>query len=166
MTTLKIQPVEYSGNGLDVLCRAIIGRFYPLIQDFDVFDNLTLNTLLKNHPRLKGRNIKSEDQIALDSNTFLSYLAISNGYGYILGVTSLPVRDWWFDAIWSPLTLKFDPRKHKTIDGQAGNEDNYGVAFVSTYRNSNRLFQGDSLEGLITTAVHEIGHIFGLIHHN
>ena len=76
------------------------------------------------------------------------------------------MRDLWFDAIWSPLILKFDPRKHKTIDGQAGNEDNYGVAFVSTYRNSNRLFQGDSLEGLITTAVHEIGHIFGLIHHN
>ena len=50
MTTLKIQPVEYNDNGLDVLGKAIVERFYPLLQDFRLNNNLELNSLLKSQP--------------------------------------------------------------------------------------------------------------------
>ena len=71
----------------------------------------------------------------------------------------MPVRDWWFDVFWSPLILKFQPEKHTIIEGQAGDEYNR-VAFVSTYAIA------DNLERKISVATEEIGHVFGLIHHN
>ena len=56
-----------------LLGKAIVERFYPLLQDFRLNNNLELNSLLKSQPRrFRNRNFTLKDTIALDSSQFLN----------------------------------------------------------------------------------------------
>ncbi len=142
---LKIQPIEYKGSRLAEVGERVVGVFHLTFNDYVINKRLRASDL--------GDILQSERKDGLfapgrwvEKGKFLTYL---EAYGkFTVGITSLGV-------------VNDDNR----LFGSGRRESR--VACVSTADKAfGRVNSGIYLERVAIEALHELGHVFGLSHHD
>ena len=138
MTKLKIQPVMYNSRRLNEVADKIVTVFNPIMNDYQIndrLDSLVLKLIL-------SESVNNDISTELLCGHFLKLL--SECGTPILGITSLTMGSWSY-GMGSPT---------------------YKSAYVSTARSEfGRLDSDIHVERVVIEALHELGHVFGLSHH-
>lgn len=164
MVKLKIKPVEYKERNLQELGERVATVFYPLIDDFEILDEIDLKALLENKTLYDATvlmccpvRFEAPFNIYINGDAVSHFLAL---YGVpILGITQLPLIP---SGKRGHLLNSFYKGPHNQLFGGYSNRRSQ-AAIASTYLE--HVDSENGLERLITTSIHEAGHILGLKHH-
>ena len=145
MSKLNIQPVVYDGRRLNEVGDRVVSVFYPLFDDYKINDELgflDLDSIV-----LRDGESDPSQRARIVGPDFPRFL--SNYGSPVLGVTSITStrskNDGWVYGIASK---------------------NYNAAYVSTARPEFDSAESNiHVERLIIEALHELGHVFALQHH-
>ena len=156
---LRIKPVEYNGMRLDEVGEGVVRAFYPLIGGFHILRPLRISNAPAHYFSESWHStpysapfFRTEKyppyHAGVDAERFLYFIL---RYGEpVLGITSLPVLD-----------IRRDIMYGKALSGAERS------SFVSTYsKEFGPVDSDDHLGKLIRLSIHEVGHTFGLEHHD
>lgn len=142
LTTLILQPVEYSGNRLHEVGERIVTVFYPLLTDYKLNEGMSIADLgsILQYATRNSQKPYLRGQLLLDF--------LSNYEKPILGITTIPTvqeNDLW-------------------CYGQGSSSRK--TAYVSVSRREfNKVDWNTHIDRLTVEGLHELGHIFKLDHH-
>ncbi len=152
---LEIKPVEYKGTRLREVGEGVVRTLYPRFDDFRILRPLKLtkvasrymSTYPKGFPPFFRTNKYTE--YSINSREFLFFL-LSYYREPLLGITSLPSFDFNGYEMYGQALLPSEGR----------------YSFVSTYpKEFGSVDSDDHIEKLTRMSIHEVGHSFGLQHH-
>ncbi|HLG23345.1 MAG TPA: hypothetical protein VI564_00265 [Candidatus Nanoarchaeia archaeon] len=138
---LRIQPLEFKGERLDEVGKRIVAIFHPLFTGYSINDKLQLSDTEAG--LITERNSAHETIVYSPSlpKLFLDYIKP------LLVITSLGVIN----------------NNRTSVYG--GSDKFYEVDFISAYKSYGVLNSDHSIDAIVSVAIHELGHRFGLEHH-
>ena len=171
MTTLTLKPIEFKATHLEELGERVIAAFYPLIDDFRVLRETNLKSLIRSEAHTLAELVKY-GCIILTPPYYVAFTerleTFLSQYGeMVLGITQVPTSHFLGGELLTPISSLSRLQGYREIGAitiaKASSKNK--TAYVSTWQSPNRTNPQTNFRNLLRISTHEIGHIFGLEHH-
>lgn len=154
MATFNIQPVEYLGKRLTELGDRISAGFYPLFTDYQINNQIRVSDL---DPRILFGSKDDPSGLWIHGHGLIRFLS-GLGLEPIIGITSLNSTN--------SSRRRFERGEEDRIYGLA-DSNGTKVVYVSAPLPEFDVLDSDAhVEMISIVARHEMGHAFGLVHHD